>query len=433
MFLFSPSASWSRIVWLLLMSVGILFSGPAQAATSRRVYLLADTTLKMNRPVNAGYDPVPVPVKLVTLTVSLKPGETRFLEGRLAARSNTTGTVEQRVWLDCFGNKGEKVYASRNHEGTDARAGDGYFLDILGRPVLTISVHYLLTAPPVPGVVTRCNLWGVANDSDWRSKLRALKTVKNAWGREITGTWLQVVNENKRGAHWVDMKSSVTSEFNCNPRDLYGRCQPRTCESNDSDGQCQYIFPDVTPSSQRILEMKASKSDLLPGWRPGGTMTVYTDFELTTCPLNSAGQLSSSCNPNDEESDGKVREQAKRHGANAVVRYRLEVAEIDSTGSPANCAGPADSTKSPGWTFSPGPGAGTGFGNYKIETITDDAHHKKFYRSLTRRTSLNPECSRVLVRVFVEAIDGQPIKIDTSRVKNGKVRSMHTNGIVWLH
>jgi hypothetical protein len=67
-----------------------------------------------------------------------------------------------------------------------------------------------------------------------------------------------------------------------------------------------------------------------------------------------------------------------------------------------------------GWTFSPLPGSGYQGGDYRRETLRDDAHHQTFYRSLTRRLSSNPACTRLLVRISVRAGDGQPIKIDTN-------------------
>ena len=92
--------------------------------------------------------------------------------------------------------------------------------------------------------------------------------------------------------------------------------------------------------------------------------------------------------------------------------------------------------------YYPAPGAGYRGGDYRRESITWGSHHKKLYSTLTRRTSTNPACTRLQVRVFVRADYqsffglrlGQPIKIDTNRVDpaSGRVQGTHTNGVIWL-
>jgi hypothetical protein len=73
-------------------------------------------------------------------------------------------------------------------------------------------------------------------------------------------------------------------------------------------------------------------------------------------------------------------------------------------------------------------------------------HHKKFYTQLSRRTSANPDCSRLLVRVYLKADYGairpdasgtwrrvgQPIKIDASRFDNDGFFVTLSNGAIWL-
>jgi hypothetical protein len=393
-----------------------------RTAPTRRVYLP-----RAEQSLPPGSD-----VVLVTLPLMrLAPGETRFLEGRLAAWSDTPRPVEQKLAIDC-GSPGVQIRSSRNHEGRDyPQVGDGYVRASGGRPVLTIVARYLFTAPrDAPRRADySCTLRGEGGTNVPAAGLTAVRAVTDD-GREVTGTWLEVVDEDKRGAHWVDMTSTQTAEHNCQPGDLYQRCQPRSCLSGDTDpiAQCQYVFPAIEPRSERILEMKAAKADLLPRWSPGGTATVYTDFELTSCYLQDNNRVSASCSPS-------VKPQAKRRRDNvhADVLYRLEVAELDATGKPDNCVGPNDSPRSPGWTYSPAPGHGFDRGDYARETIRDDAHHKKFYRQLIRRLSTNPECTRMLVRVYVRAARGHPIKLDANRITaSGRHAAAFTNGIIWL-
>jgi hypothetical protein len=187
------------------------------------------------------------------------------------------------------------------------------------------------------------------------------------------------------------------------------------------------------------------KTDLRPDWRPGDTAIVYADFELTSCYLVNEKTIAEgnwTCNSE------KVKEWAKDSSIDAYVLYRLEVADIDSTGRADACYGPSDvsngsddASHAPGWTFWPVPGQGYNGGDYRRERISVGMHHKKFYTALKRKTSANPNCSRLLVRVYLKAHYrtlsthrfGQPIKIDTARVDaRGRVKWTYANGAIWL-
>lgn len=392
----------------------------AGSATTTRVYLPTEE-LRLPHDGNTA---------LIEFPLTLQPGESQFIEARLAARSETIGNIEQRAFVRCFDDAGRpigpEVHASRNHEGTDypGVTTDSYVRTTDDQRILSLTAHHLLTAPEDGTSPQRykCTLFGGAGDQDRAGKsLVAIRSVKDHTGAELTGTWLEAPEGSTTGTQWVDMSSTETDEQNCQPTDLYERCQPRVCESNGT-GDCQYILPSADPSAVHILEAKIAKSHIHPGWAgDGGLATVFADFEMTTCYRGTKSCL-----------DSVSRHGLPMNAALTHVLFRLEVAEIDSSGRPDGCRGPADSSQAPGWTFHPPPGDGYEGGDYKRETIRDDAHHKKFYRAVTRQLSSDPECDRLLVRVYIEAEDGQPIKIDASRLSNGVVSKTYTNAIAWL-
>jgi hypothetical protein len=383
------------------------------------------------------------PVELVSITFTgMAPGETRFLTGRMAALSEAEGRMWQYIELGCTPHGQERISSGRNHEGKFyGGTGDSYVRDADDRPVLTHHVRYLFRAPHTAGRWDyTCALKAGKKALDGtNARLVALRSVIKE-GRELTGTWLESTYRNRQGAHWVDMFSDETSDFNCQPSDLFRRCQPWLCESQDTDNECQYIYPDEGPI--RILEMKVQKKDLRVDWRPEDYAIVYADFALTSCYLIRPKSIEDgkwSCNK-------FVEPRALDSSVDAYVLYRLEVADIDSTGRPEACSGSADASKTPGWTFWPTPGQGYRGGDYRRERISLGMHHKKFYTQLSRRTSANPDCSRLLVRVYLKADYGairpdasgtwrrvgQPIKIDASRFDNDGFFVTLSNGAIWL-
>lgn len=414
---------------LMLVSIGALVGPAVPAEVVIRTYLGVPRLQIRNL---TRHD-----LASITFT-GLAPGETRFLEGRMAARSTVDDRLDQHIELACRTDGLERIISARNHEGRKYNAtGDSYVRDPFGEPVLTLHVRYLFRAPHAAGLADyTCVLRGGNGSVDDRTgDLIALRSVRDSAGNEVTGTWLQSTNQNHQGAHWVDMFSNETSDFNCQPKDLYKRCQPRNCPSRDKNGECQYVFPDREPTWVRILEMKVQKRDLRADWRPGDTAVVYADFELTSCYRINPESIAA-----DEWSCYReIEPGAQDRSIDAHVLFRLEVADIDSTGRADACIGFADASNAPGWTFWPRPAQGYNGGDYRRERISYRAHHKKLYTALARRTSSNPDCSRLLVRVYLKADYafvswglGQPIKVDTSRLKEGFVQRTHANGSIWL-
>jgi hypothetical protein len=181
--------------------------------------------------------------------------------------------------------------------------------------------------------------------------------------------------------------------------------------------------------------MKVHKRDLRADWRPGDTAIVSADFELTSCYLVKEKTM----NAGEWSCHQSIKTSAQDRSIDAYVLFRLEVADIDSTGRPDACTSRGDAPEAPGWTFWPRPGRGHNGGDYRRERISYGMHHKKFYTQLSRRTSANPDCSRLLVRVYLQADFawrfvrlGQPIKIDTARLRGPFVERTHANGAIWL-
>ncbi|MCW3845196.1 hypothetical protein ONA70_34540 [Micromonospora yasonensis] len=181
-----------------------------------------------------------------------------------------------------------------------------------------------------------------------------------------TDTWLEVSDTDQVGAHWWQ-----------NP----------TCNSTGTSSTCTYIgagtstawvfYNDGTPVYKWNADANAT------------SVQALATLELTTCYAGTA-----SCTGVDAYE--------KPLGTNSVVDIRFEVIQLDTTAHTCRMNSTTTSRK----------------------TIRDDAHHYPASLSLSG-IPIDPTCGtrNFLMRIFVQHISGNPIKID------GMQSTSLTNGI----